>query len=63
MAEPLKSFVCVEFGCYTDEDIRKLSVLEVTNQKTFDEMGHATVNRSEERRVGKECRSRWSPYH
>ena len=23
----------------------------------------STVNRSEERRVGKECRSRWSPYH
>ena len=23
--------------------------------------GH--YNRSEERRVGKECRSRWSPYH
>ena len=22
-----------------------------------------TVVRSEERRVGKECRSRWSPYH
>src|SRR5574337_367067 len=22
-----------------------------------------TVHRSEERRVGKECRSRWSPYH
>src|SRR5258706_2535234 len=22
-----------------------------------------TVTRSEERRVGKECRSRWSPYH
>ena len=22
-----------------------------------------TNNRSEERRVGKECRSRWSPYH
>ena len=21
------------------------------------------VGRSEERRVGKECRSRWSPYH
>ena len=21
------------------------------------------VERSEERRVGKECRSRWSPYH
>ena len=25
---------------------------------------HSTiVHRSEERRVGKECRSRWSPYH
>src|SRR2546430_14169827 len=23
----------------------------------------ARYNRSEERRVGKECRSRWSPYH
>ena len=22
-----------------------------------------TFDRSEERRVGKECRSRWSPYH
>src|SRR5256884_9356986 len=28
------------------------------------EQGKADVyNRSEERRVGKECRSRWSPYH
>src|SRR3712207_9228265 len=24
---------------------------------------HAEPERSEERRVGKECRSRWSPYH
>ena len=24
---------------------------------------HSTNPRSEERRVGKECRSRWSPYH
>ena len=26
-------------------------------------MLNATDIRSEERRVGKECRSRWSPYH
>ena len=26
-------------------------------------MPEFTVSRSEERRVGKECRSRWSPYH
>ena len=25
--------------------------------------GTPEANRSEERRVGKECRSRWSPYH
>ena len=25
--------------------------------------GGTSVSRSEERRVGKECRSRWSPYH
>ena len=25
--------------------------------------GIAFAHRSEERRVGKECRSRWSPYH
>ena len=27
------------------------------------EYGLFNVKRSEERRVGKECRSRWSPYH
>ena len=25
--------------------------------------GKSVAERSEERRVGKECRSRWSPYH
>ena len=28
-----------------------------------DEVGFVLRDRSEERRVGKECRSRWSPYH
>ena len=27
------------------------------------ELYRMVINRSEERRVGKECRSRWSPYH
>ena len=27
------------------------------------ELGPLEKRRSEERRVGKECRSRWSPYH
>ena len=37
----------------------------ITNEvirKTFNE-ANTDENRSEERRVGKECRSRWSPYH
>ena len=31
----------------------------------FNKLGDVSVyqTRSEERRVGKECRSRWSPYH
>ena len=30
---------------------------------TIEAKGFAIDDRSEERRVGKECRSRWSPYH
>ena len=33
---------------------------EMLNPKQIDFM---LYDRSEERRVGKECRSRWSPYH
>ena len=29
----------------------------------LDTSGTEILTRSEERRVGKECRSRWSPYH
>ena len=35
-------------------------------QRNAEEFNHAEIaekTRSEERRVGKECRSRWSPYH
>ena len=28
-----------------------------------EDMTDDQISRSEERRVGKECRSRWSPYH
>ena len=33
------------------------------NLRAAAEQAEALENRSEERRVGKECRSRWSPYH
>ena len=32
-------------------------------EKSNDKIEKVTGSRSEERRVGKECRSRWSPYH
>ena len=31
--------------------------------RDFMSSNHIALTRSEERRVGKECRSRWSPYH
>ena len=33
------------------------------NHEVAAQAGYNVVTRSEERRVGKECRSRWSPYH
>src|SRR5207248_5566449 len=38
--------------------------VDITNH-TLARLTHSAtgVTRSEERRVGKECRSRWSPYH
>src|SRR2546429_8217540 len=37
--------------------------LELYGQALSDDHVQAQLRRSEERRVGKECRSRWSPYH
>ena len=41
---------------------------EIYENRRFDNiaqvrLGGRNPDRSEERRVGKECRSRWSPYH
>ena len=44
---------------YTEEDY-KLPFLVGTLTPSWEEY---QLLRSEERRVGKECRSRWSPYH
>ena len=42
---------------YVDDGSRDQTVAEVKK------LIEADSRRSEERRVGKECRSRWSPYH
>src|SRR3712207_7877242 len=59
-----------------EEDLRIEEILQIDNDAWTDpkvyegekERAIAAImrmrkNRSEERRVGKECRSRWSPYH
>src|SRR5260221_4766812 len=40
----------------------KFSELDNTDPATFAAPAPGSIIRSEERRVGKECRSRWSPY-
>src|SRR5260221_8344390 len=44
-------------------DIVSFPLRAVIDLVPGDESGEAAQTRSEERRVGKECRSRWSPYH
>ena len=39
------------------------SVFDAERVDWLEELGVRRLLRSEERRVGKECRSRWSPYH
>src|SRR5256885_15317410 len=46
------------------DEQRILRILDLMiNQAVDNPVDEAPVERSEERRVGKECRSRWSPYH
>ena len=42
--------------------IEKKEIVEKVEQKETTDI-QIEEKRSEERRVGKECRSRWSPYH
>src|SRR2546430_17729432 len=47
-------------------DVEDDHELAVETVNAAGKLGHAGIEidgRSEERRVGKECRSRWSPYH
>ena len=55
---PLSQFVAL-LGAHVTGSDRNLD--RGLNLPVFDAVAEA--GRSEERRVGKECRSRWSPYH
>ena len=71
----MRSFIyTITFACLVglafwayQENIKTKHAIANT-EKLQEEIGIARANlsilrRSEERRVGKECRSRWSPYH
>mgnify|MGYP003348526474 CR=1 FL=1 len=55
------------FGLSHDAVVRyhelKGNTVVIEYDKPFDIYHYYLNERSEERRVGKECRSRWSPYH
>ena len=51
----------IEVEAYVEDLIDEV-VKDVKKAKE-EEINQQSVDRSEERRVGKECRSRWSPYH
>ena len=47
-------------------DLDDVDITSAETKATYDEIKKYVAEhnaRSEERRVGKECRSRWSPYH
>ena len=48
--------------CGGNFDFRKVQITECLGEIGITLTGNLH-RRSEERRVGKECRSRWSPYH
>ena len=62
-----RSFLKLAAAC-TAPAFGSLAFAAPQTQQKFDKVADVIVigsgfARSEERRVGKECRSRWSPYH
>src|SRR5256885_11352990 len=48
----------ISLGCFDRHGFQYVGALDGAHGSQYDDL-----ERSEERRVGKECRSRWSPYH
>src|SRR5258706_522979 len=48
---------------YSGDSNNKTATSLCTDEKLTVNKAQPVLARSEERRVGKECRSRWSPYH
>src|SRR3712207_2383534 len=46
-----------------ERTLQRAVKLLAAKPRSVEELRERLLERSEERRVGKECRSRWSPYH
>ena len=57
--------ICTQFGYTGAIEAKADDDIIATGYVNYDvtDLRIRTAPRSEERRVGKECRSRWSPYH
>ena len=55
--------VILDTTCYPGKDLYSDGAIEDEMLAISRDFAPEEFNRSEERRVGKECRSRWSPYH
>ena len=66
-AEDVRLYVEREGAWHLDVDSKeekaKLAEFRDHNIELEKQVRELNARRSEERRVGKECRSRWSPYH
>src|SRR2546426_9606607 len=67
LGDPLGELDAAPLDADEDEIVRAVGQLEHLDRHTLkrprQRAGVQDGGRSEERRVGKECRSRWSPYH
>ena len=74
LGNPHESIFPAIYGAAHIEDVSALGIMETYDASSIivaaDEAAKTAIVdlielriRSEERRVGKECRSRWSPYH
>ena len=55
--------VCIAEKPSVARDIAEVLGAHTRKEGYIEGNGYQVTWRSEERRVGKECRSRWSPYH
>ena len=58
--------IAEELGCeiVSCDSMQLYRFMDIGSAKPSpEELSRVRLTRSEERRVGKECRSRWSPYH